>query len=365
MPNLFRKATLKDVKTLLEIENACFNTDQISARSFKRFIETDPSLILVLERKKKVAGYGILLFNKGTSLARLYSLAVHPEYRKLGLGAELLKQLEKEASENHCSYLRLEVHQNNAKAIALYERMGYRKFDHKLDYYQDHGDAFCYEKKVQVVGKGRKVKVPYYMQTTEFTCGPSCLMMAMAALNRKRKLTRTEEIRLWREATTVFMTSGHGGCGPHGLALAAHHRGFKAEVFVNTNTTLFIQGVRDQKKKKVIELVQQDFEEQLHTNKIKVNYRNYNCEDIRNILDNGGVPIVLLSSYRLSWDKSPHWVVITNHTGDFVFINDSDPDEGEIAIDNIDIPVRIDEFNAMTLFGREKMRTMVAIYPNR
>lgn len=57
--------------------------------------------------------------------------------------------------------------------------------------------------------------------------------------------------------------------------------------------------------------------------------------------------------------------MITNHTGDFVFINDSDPDEGEIAIDNIDIPVRIDEFNAMTLFGREKMRTMVAIYPNR
>ncbi len=123
--------------------------------------------------------------------------------------------------------------------------------------------------------------------------------------------------------------------------------------------------MRDDKKKEVIEIVQKDFEQELQENKIPVHYRNYTHQDIQDILNQGGLPIVLLSSYRLSWDKSPHWIVITGHTGDFVFINDSDPDEGEIAIDNIDIPVRADEFNGMTLFGVEKLRTMVAIYPKR
>jgi hypothetical protein len=51
-------------------------------------------------------------------------------------------------------------------------------------------------------------------------------MMAMKALDPAMELNRTLELRLWREATTIFMTSGHGGCGPYGLALSAYRRGF-------------------------------------------------------------------------------------------------------------------------------------------
>jgi len=43
----------------------------------------------------------------------------------------------------------------------------------------------------------------------------------MHGINRAYQPSREEEINLWREATTIFMTSGHGGCHPIGLALAA------------------------------------------------------------------------------------------------------------------------------------------------
>jgi hypothetical protein len=39
-----------------------------------------------------------------------------------------------------------------------------------------------------------------------FTCGPAALMMAMHGLNRDYQPSREEEINLWREATTIFMT---------------------------------------------------------------------------------------------------------------------------------------------------------------
>ena len=34
-------------------------------------------------------------------------------------------------------------------------------------------------------------------QTTDFTCGPACLLMAMAALRSQRPPSRREELRLW------------------------------------------------------------------------------------------------------------------------------------------------------------------------
>ena len=52
---------------------------------------------------------------------------------------------------------------------------------------------------------GRRGTVPYYNQTTDFSCGPSSLLMAMKALDPKSDFSRTHELQLWREANTIFM----------------------------------------------------------------------------------------------------------------------------------------------------------------
>ena len=45
-------------------------------------------------------------------------------------------------------------------------------------------------------------------------------------LDKTFEPTRIQEMQLWREATTIFMAAGHGGCSGQGLALAATRRGF-------------------------------------------------------------------------------------------------------------------------------------------
>src|SRR3546814_20687391 len=70
------------------------------------------------------------------------------------------------------------------------------------------------------------------------------------------KADRSLEIQLWRESTTVFMTSGLGGCGALGLALAALRRGFEIEVSVSNETEIFVNSVRREEKKEVIRLVE-------------------------------------------------------------------------------------------------------------
>ena len=83
--------------------------------------------------------------------------------------------------------------------------------------------------------------------------------MAMHALDPKIVLDRGLEIRLWRESTSVFMTSGHGGTTPFGLAVAAARRGFGAEVFVSGSRPLFVDSVRSTDKKEVIALTENDY----------------------------------------------------------------------------------------------------------
>lgn len=368
-----RIAKHSDVERLVEIEEKCFKTDRMSERSFKRFIDKGKGRLLVCEgpvkargktasKVKTLYGYGLIFFHKGTSLARLYSLAVDPTYSGMGVAGRILEELEDLALEGGCTYLRLEVAETNERAKALYHRLGYRKFDYKLDYYEDHTPAECFEKKIRNPVSPVRVKVPYYAQTTDFTCGPACLLMALRAFNKKTSLGPQAEIQIWREATTIFMTSGHGGCGPHGLALAAQRRGFRPELYINNKGTLFKESVRSPSKKEVIELVQKSFEHDLKKAKVKTHIKDINWEAITKVLAAGGVPLVLISAYRLTETKEPHWVVITGIEDNFIYFHDPDIDDEQRPIDNINIPVRRDEFEQMARYGSKQLKSMVAVY---
>ncbi|BCQ62230.1 hypothetical protein PBOI14_39800 [Pseudomonas sp. Boi14] len=183
MDLVFRTATLEDLPALVALEEQCFTSDRLTPRSFQWMISRAHGQLLVAEQQAQVLGYALVLFHRGTSLARLYSLAIAESARGLGLGKRLLQRMEACALAHDCAYLRLEVRTDNPAAIALYERNGYRRFALVPDYYQDHADALRLEKRILQHRETRSIRVPYYQQTTDFTCGPACLLMAMGACN--------------------------------------------------------------------------------------------------------------------------------------------------------------------------------------
>jgi len=362
----YRKAKLADIDRLVQIENECFNYDQLDAKKFKYFIEKGHDDLVVQTVDDTISSYGLLLYRRGTSLSRLYSIAVSKSYRGKSLGEALLKSLETFSSDNDSSYIRLEVKASNKPAIKLYEKLGYNRFAIKHQYYDNDEDAICFEKKVQVIGKKeKKLNVPFYKQTTEFTCGPSSLMMAMKTLDQNTKITRAKEIEIWREATTIFMTSGHGGCGPHGLAISAHKRGFRVELLLVTKELLFVTGVRQKVKKDIIKIVQEQFNEQIKEKNIPVIYGKISWTDVDNIIKNNGIAIILINSYRLTESNTPHWVVLTGMNEDFLFFHDPYVEEDDSIFTNTNIPIRRDEFEMMTKKGSKQILSLVAIYPGK
>ncbi|MCP5152245.1 MAG: GNAT family N-acetyltransferase/peptidase C39 family protein [Chromatiales bacterium] len=358
-----RAAVAADVSALVALEQACFDSDRLSRRRFRYMLERAHAALLVAEDAGRVDGYALVLFRQGTSLARLYSLAVSPARRGAGLGRALLHAAQAAATQRDCAYLRLEVRRENAPAVALYRAEGYRPLTVVDDYYEDGADALRMEKALAPPLARARRRVPYYAQTLDFTCGPAALMMAMRALRPRTRLTRSLELRLWREATTIFMASGHGGCGPFGLALAAARRGFRAEVFVNDHAVPLIDSVRSPEKKAVMRLVHEDMLAEIGERAVPVCYESLPTEDLEARFAAGAVPLVLITSYHLYDEKVPHWVVVTGFAEHFVYVHDPWVEEalGGGAVDSADMPIARSDFSRMARFGRAGLQAVVLV----
>ncbi|WP_233468361.1 GNAT family N-acetyltransferase/peptidase C39 family protein [Zooshikella ganghwensis] len=361
-----RPARPDDLSALLAIEQICFTSDRLSKRSFKHFLHSSTVSLAVAQNSQAdtILGYVLILYHRGTSLARLYSIAVHPQAQGQGIAQKLIHYSELQATERHCSFMRLEVRLDNQAAIRIYQRMGYKSFGIYKEYYEDNEDALRLQKRILIHQESRQFrKIPYYSQTTDFTCGPAALMMAMQALEPEFSVTQHLELQLWREATTIFMTSGHGGCSPHGLALAAWQRGFDVEMMISHQQPLFLDSVRSAHKKSVLTLVHNDFLAQIANTSIRTRHETLTIHNIENALKQNQVAIVLISTYQLDRCKTPHWVVVTDIDQYFVYIHDPYTDEKchKTALDNQHLPIRRESFDRMCQFGKVKLRTALFI----
>jgi len=358
-----RKAELSDVEAMAELERICFETDRVSARQFRYLIQRGRASVLVAEHGGRLVGTAITLFRKNAAQARLYSIAVRATVRGGGYGGALLRTAEEAARTLGCVYMRSEIRADNTASLAFFNSFGYRPFGLFKDFYEDHADALRFEKRLIQRPVGQGARIPYVRQTLDFTCGSAALMMAMKTFQPGFSADRRTELRLWREATTIFMTSGHGGCGPYGLALAAWGRGFSAAVWVSKESGLFVDTVRSAEKKEVIQLVEDDFRQEIHSTGIQMHRGRLTAGVITEALRNGEVPLVLVSSYRMYEENIPHWIVVTGADSSFIYIHDPYVDEprGKTAADCMDMPIARLEFERMARYGRSGGQAAVFI----
>ena len=353
-------ATPEDRPQLDQLERSAFDTDRISTRSWRRLLVSPGARVFVCRSDGTIAGACVVLHRKSASVARLYSLAVAPLSRGSGLAARLLAAALSDARQQGCAVLRLESRRDNAGAHRLFQRHGFTPSGTKPGYYQDGEDALCFERDLF---DGKRASAPYavrhYAQTLDFTCGPCALMMAMSAMDPSLAMDQAAEIRIWREATTVFMAAGHGGCGPFGLARSAWLRGFEVSVYADAGASLFMNSVRDQHKKDVIELVENDFRSELLAHQVALHASPVSAESLVAHLRAGRLPIVLISLWRLHGEKTPHWVVIVGFDGAVFRVLDpmarsSDADGG--------MSISLGEFKKIARYGRRRRTAAVIIF---
>jgi ribosomal-protein-alanine acetyltransferase len=361
----YSNAQLCDLDALLQLENQVFTSDKISPRQMKRFIQSDHSQLFVAKEGEQLAGYALVLFNQATQLARLYSIAVSLDFRGQGVADKLITQCEESTVGRGYITLRLEVREDNSSAIKLYEKHGFKPLKTLIHYYDDLVDGLRMQKRLVTLGPKLTLPMPLYVQTLPFTCGAACLLMSFAALGGTKQPTRKKEVQLWREATTIFMAGGHGGCSGQGLALAAHRRGFSVELWSHSKDTPFIHSVRDPLKKSVIELVHADFVDQIAQTDIKVQEEPPKIKQIEEWIEKGAAVLLLISTYRFNGCKEPHWIVLSGMSEQFFYFHDPLVEDPKNVVSAASIPVGKSALDQIVGFGKQKHTACVVIYPKQ
>jgi ribosomal-protein-alanine N-acetyltransferase len=143
---LIRPATTSDAAALAAIEHASFAGDRVSLRSFRHLLGSASALTLLDEQDGALRGYIMLLFRAGLSVARVYTIATHPDFLGQGVAAALLLRAEQAALARDCDRLRLEIRHDNQASLCLFQQRGYRIFGQHSDYYEDGMAAHRLEK---------------------------------------------------------------------------------------------------------------------------------------------------------------------------------------------------------------------------
>lgn len=129
-----REMTLEDLDQVMAIEKENFSVPWTENGFFSFLIRQD-TLFLVAEDETGIAGYcGIVM---APDEGDITNVSVAGNRRRQGIGAGLVRELIRRAGEAGVTKIYLEVRESNRAAIALYEKLGFRREGLRRDYYEE------------------------------------------------------------------------------------------------------------------------------------------------------------------------------------------------------------------------------------
>ena len=130
----YEPMTQAHVTQIAQLEKLCFS-DPWSENSIASELNNLLSLWLVALDGETVAGYIGSQSVEGES--DMMNVAVHPDYRRRGIGEALVAKLVTALGEKGNHSLSLEVRTSNDPAIALYQKMGFSQVGRRPNYYRN------------------------------------------------------------------------------------------------------------------------------------------------------------------------------------------------------------------------------------
>jgi ribosomal-protein-alanine N-acetyltransferase len=125
----------EDLPSVLEIEGLSFpNPWQES--TFRGEIQHRPisfPYVVIHASLNKVIGY-IIFWQIGEDV-QINNIAVHPEFRRMGIAERVLRQVTEQVRFRGANIITLEVRPSNAAALTLYKKIGFKMLGLRKAYY--------------------------------------------------------------------------------------------------------------------------------------------------------------------------------------------------------------------------------------
>lgn len=127
-------ATMQNALRLNEIEKQCFGRDAWTVPNLVGEFNNRFSFLYGKIIDDEIVGYACvrIMYEE----AQICNVAVMPDFRRRGIGVELINALAECALEEGCKYCELEVNTENEAAIALYKRCGFEIAGTRKNFYR-------------------------------------------------------------------------------------------------------------------------------------------------------------------------------------------------------------------------------------
>ena len=176
-----------------------------------------------------------------------------------------------------------------------------------------------------------KFNEPYYAQSSEFTCGPACVLMVMKHFDPSLEIGRQLEFEVWRQCNMI----GIRGADPYGLCIPLLDAGYEVRLLTQRKRTIENGPWRRRLKRRFtaeeIELSlfgMRENQRRALSRGLPVQYKRPIVADIIRGIRGRFVPVALVHMGVIHSLNIPHWVVVTGADDENVVFNDPYPPKG-------------------------------------
>ena len=176
-----------------------------------------------------------------------------------------------------------------------------------------------------------KFRVPYYQQSSEFSCGPACVVMVMKHFEPRLEIGRGLEFEIWRQCNMI----GIKGADPYGLAVPLIDAGYEVRLLTQRRKVI---DPAPWKRRLLRHFSADDIELSLFGVKqnqkralrrhLKITFKRPVVGDVVRGVREDFVPIALVHMGVVHSLNIPHWVVVTHVDEESVVFNDPYPPKG-------------------------------------
>ena len=124
----------RDMPEVLDIENQSFEFPW-TEEDFVRCLRQRNCIGMVAEHDERVVGFMIYELHKNR--LHVLNFAVHPEFRRHGVGATMINKLSGKLSPQRRSRILLEIRETNLAAQLFFRERGFRAISVLRDFYDD------------------------------------------------------------------------------------------------------------------------------------------------------------------------------------------------------------------------------------
>ncbi len=130
---MIRRAEPADLPQIVQIEGLCFPEEAAFPPGMFSYLIRYAVSLVACQPQDKVLGF-VMGYASGRAGA-VYTLDVHPDYRRMSIGRSLLLALEDSLASQGVKAIRLEAAVDRPAAMELYRKSGYRERELVRNYY--------------------------------------------------------------------------------------------------------------------------------------------------------------------------------------------------------------------------------------